>query len=302
MKTPIDYNVNNSRLFQSIKARVEKSLINCFGLSHIDQIDQICPSRLLDPAIDLRRDIELTLFIDNCLSQLLASLDIRSDFMQFPANIRLLHPHQDLSYLKRDFNVDTIHCDHWSGAPEDSHNFYLYVRKPVESPCLIHYKLPMHQEQLMKRYRGSHISAPKLDYIPIANNPFEGLLQSFQCDVPHKIQREGLGVLISIDFRIRNLSPIFDFDLAQRPLESWVGSKMTSLGVYWKTSSNWHDSLYQKIQAELSSAIKFHGNYFAIRAEYLRRYYDVSSSNIALFRMLPVPCHKLSDDTQATHT
>lgn len=295
MKTIVNYNVSAHRHFQNIRARVEKSILKCFGLLSIDEIDQICPSRFLDPAMDLRKDIELTLFIDNCLSQLLASLQIRSDFMQFPANIRLLHPHQDSNYLKRDFNVDTIHCDHWSGAPEDSYNFYLYVRRPVESPFLIHYSLPMHQEQLMKSYKGSHIRSPQLDYFAIANNPFEGLLQYFQVDIPHKIEREGHGVLISIDFRIRNLSPIFDFDLAQRPLESWVGSKMTSLGVYWKTSSNWHESLHSKIYAELSSAIKLHGNYFAIRAEYLRRYYDLSSSDLELFRMLHVPCHQLSE-------
>ena len=270
---PENFNVANDPFFLRIKSRIEQNICRRINISCLGEIDKFSRNEIECPDLDLRTDVHLACYIDANLRQMLSSLNIRYDYIQFPVNIRLLHPEQDDAYTLRDNNVDTIHCDHWSGSPIDSQNFFLYIRLCSRSPILKHYLIPSSQSHRLKSYRGSHIGAPKFAFQEIINQPFEGLLQSFPCTIPHKIARNGHNITISIDFRARNHSEIFQKDLKNKSIDAWILNKMTSLGVYWHWGEKQSETIHDRIMDELLQARRVSPEYARIRVEYLKKHY-----------------------------
>ena len=142
--------------------------------------------------------------IENKLVYFLDQLNIVSPFIQFPVNLRILFPQKPIGYENKSYNVDAIHCDHWSGSPLDSTNCFLYLYKEENSPELHFHTYEESEYNLVKNYRGNYQNAPKIKY-SIRNTliPKTGIVNIWQCTVPHNIFRNKSGVTISIDFRVR---------------------------------------------------------------------------------------------------
>ena len=279
MKSLINYDVSSCKSFQLIRSHVLSAIMHRLSITDITEINKIPLSKLLDRRLDLREDAELTVLIDYHLDLLLNSIGVRSKFMQFPVNIRVLHFDKDLAYLRKDFNVDTVHCDHWSGAPVDSLNYFLYLQTSFASPKLVHYTVPDYELCFLKSYRGSHLLAPTLQ-LKLLNTPhYSGLLQAFPCTMPHKIDRAGSCVTISIDFRTRNLSNVFMEDISNKPIEAWVANKMTSLGVYWLRAKYNHLGLSSKVAAEVKASRDLVEGYLKMRRDYINRFYPDIPAN-----------------------
>ena len=198
--------------------------------------------------------------------------------MQFPVNIRVISSGISSEYEQQDFNVDTVHCDHWSGAPDDSYNCYLYLRKTNTSPSLVHFKVPPDKFIEIEHYKGPYKNAPKFELERVDHHPYSGLLQVFNCNTPHMIDREGSGATISLDFRLRNRSNIFAIDLSEKTDSEWISSKMTSLCVYWKTHNLSVATMKEKIEKELKETEYLGRRYRKLRVEYCERFYDYKAS------------------------
>jgi hypothetical protein len=273
MNTPLTFNVLENRHFIELQCLILDEISRILSIPRIDDIDTFSKQFLARPELDLRHNREMATLVDNKLRLLLASIGIRSDFIQFPANIRILPSSTDPDYLTREYNVDSIHCDHWSGSPADSTNVYLYLRKTPESPELAFYTTLTHQRHLIETYSGPYSKAPKVDYTRIDSKSSEGIIHIFPCQVPHQILRNSSGVTISIDFRLRNRSPIFIQDLFGKTEVEWTTSKMTSLGVYWKWLDSYPISFREKVLHELSQSVDIGNKYKAIRQRYIASHY-----------------------------
>ena len=175
----------------------------------------------------------------------------------------------------KSYNVDTIHCDHWSGSPLDSTNCFLYLYKEENSPELHFHTYEESEYNLVKNYRGNYQNAPKIKY-SIRNTliPKTGIVNIWQCTVPHNIFRNKSGVTISIDFRVRKNSDNFQNDLKKDINKYWLNSKMGSLGLYWKKNNISPKDFKEKISFELNEAeINYQKEYFEIRKKYIDMFY-----------------------------
>lgn len=277
--------INNINLAKESKLELEKLQDHVFKhirdtleLNSIDELDKLGRKEIENRLIDLRRNNELNIRIDNLLRKIMYKYGVKSDFLQFPVNIRVIPGGANSKYKDLDYNVDTVHCDHWSGAPSDSYNCYLYLRKTRDSPSLIHFKVPDHKYMEVESYRGAYRNAPKFELEMIENDAYSGLLQIFNCKTPHMIDRLGRETTISLDFRLRDKSKEFDSDLANKATVEWTSSKMTSLGVYWRNHNLSVETIKEKIEQELENTKELGERYKALRVEYCRKFYNYKES------------------------
>lgn len=267
------YDVNKHPAFKAVQTAVFDSFVSRLGLSSIEQIDQIDYSNEKHPGCDLRDDVELCNFLDNQMRVILSDLGHVYDFIQFPVNIRMLSPLVNKEYTQKEYNVDTVHCDHWSGSPSDSTNVYLYLRTNSSSPELAFYSVAADQQVLIDSYSGKYSNAPKVEYKRVDITSNLGKMHIFSCRVPHKILRKSRGVTISIDFRLRNKTAVFGEDLTCKSKEEWISSRITSLGAYWKWLNRYPSSFSEKIRMELEESHYFSDKYRCMRVDFIDRHY-----------------------------
>ena len=277
--------INNINLAEQTKSELEGLQKNVFdhiqkilNIKAIEELDNFTRKELEEKIVDLRENNKLNIIIDNLIRKILQQHNIESDFLQFPVNIRIISSGKNSKYEQQDFNVDTVHCDHWSGAPEDSYNCYLYLRKTSTSPSLVHFKVPAGKLIEVDQYRGPYKNAPKFDLERVDHHAYSGLLQRFNCKIPHMIDREGSGATISLDFRLRNRSKVFAEDLSKKTDSEWTSSKMTSLCVYWKAHNLSVTSIREKIEEELRKTEDLGERYRKLRLEYCDRFYNYKAS------------------------
>ena len=270
-----NYSLKANQEFKAIKELVEQELCNKYLLSDISDLDKVNQEWLNEKNIDLRENNKLMLKIENKIKAILRTLNIKAELIQYPVNVRLLLAERNRQYRELDFNVDTLHCDHWSGAPEDSKNIYLYLRKSEKSPELLHFEYDRGDKHVIENYRGAYKEAPRVKYGVIESKSFTGLMQLFDCTVPHMIRRNSEGCTISIDFRIRNRTSVYNNDL-QKTIEQWTKTKMTSLGVYWINSPRMCTSMEEKIESEREEMRIYEQTYREYREEYINKFYATS--------------------------
>lgn len=274
----IDLTEQTKPELENLQKHVFEHIQTILGVGLIEELDRFTRKEIEAKIVDLRENNRLNLVIDNLVRKILHQCGVESDFLQFPVNIRVISSGISSEYEQQDFNVDTVHCDHWSGAPDDSYNCYLYLRKTKTSPSLIHFKVPTNQFIEVENYKGPYKNAPKLQLERIEHRAYTGLLQVFNCKTPHMIDRKGSGATISLDFRLRNRSNVFALDLSEKADSEWTSSKMTSLGVYWKTHNFSVATIREKIEEELRKTEYLGERYRKLRLEYCKRFYDYKAS------------------------
>ena len=270
--------IGDTEEFNEIQEAVFKVICRELQINTIADVNQISQKILNEKNIDLRRNISLMLMIDNRIRKVLNKIDIKSDLIQFPVNVRILLPERNREYRKLMYNVDTLHCDHWSGAPIDSKNIYLYLKKEEDSPTLIHFEYDERDNNTVLNYNGAYKDAPRIRYRPIANKAEPGLMQIFDCTVPHMIRRNLSGATISVDLRLRNKSDVFERDIIERNKNEWISEKMTALGVYWENKYLDEVDIREKMNREIDEAKKYSEQYYNLRKEYLMSHYSYSES------------------------
>ena len=175
-------------------------------------------------------------------------------------------------------NYDTrhVHCDAWSGAPEDSYNGFIYLLASNNSPCLEIYKnLPNSNKH--RNFVGKYLDA-KIQKKFLKKVNFEtkdGNMAVWETFTPHKTNVKKLSnnyFRISVDFRFKKSSP---YNFKKNYLEDqFHRSKMNNDGVYWSIQKNYKyfTSMREKILYELKK-IKKNKFFYNLRKIYIHKYY-----------------------------
>ena len=265
------FNINDTKEFKIIQKEVINSIIKRYEVRNLRELNDKGSEWGYQKKIDLRSDNKLAILVDNNLRTILRNLNIDSDFIQFPANIRLFFPKG--SNDVKDYDTDILHCDHWSQAPSDSRQGFLYINHPPkDSTYLSFYSFDEKTKKIIDSYKGPYRNAPNLNLSEIAVPRYDGILHFWNCDTPHRTIRQGSSCTISIDFRVRNNSLVFKNDL-NKDASDWNDTKMTSLGVYWINSIKSFNSLEDKIKFEIKESFKFGNKYKSLREVYIKKFY-----------------------------
>jgi len=83
---------------------------------------------------------------------------------------------------------------------------------------------------------------------------------------------------VSLDFRLRDRTRVFEEDLIEKNESAWANSKMTSLCVYWKNDIKEVKTIEEKIKRELELTSELGEKYKDLRVEYCKRFYSYSES------------------------
>lgn len=227
---------------------------------------------------DLRLNSELMLFIEWNIVEILRDLGIDNyGAMQFPANVRVLN-NQPRANETGNYKTTHLHCDSWSGAPQDTLNLFLGLYVSEGAPWLKMYKtFPTNHPAFS--YTGPYTEAPvqEQDLEEVLVPRKSGTLVMWPTQTPHKthISHQSSQASevwrISIDIRIRLNNPYaLETDLTD---EKFSLSKMNSLGVYWFKPANPFISLKEKIKYEEDQLRVFNLSAKEARKLYLEKFY-----------------------------
>ena len=262
-----DHNYKNLRSLVLDKIKFE------YKLNEVKDIDYMTQEQLNNAKVDLRDDSAFMLKIENILKQMINN-DAKAELMQFPVNIRILLPERDKLYRQQPYNVDAIHCDHWSGAPLDSLNYYLYIKKEINSPYLQLFEISSEDQEKSKNYIGEYSGSPKLNLKEIEKMiRHEGCMHIFDTKTPHRINRNVEKATISIDFRSRESKEISYQGLNQANMN--IEEKMSSLGVYWLWEKDKiTTTMSEKIRHEIDTLGKEGTElYKKMKIDYIKKHY-----------------------------
>lgn len=224
---------------------------------------------------DLRNDNKLMIKIENLLKKILKEVGFNNIYsMQYPANIRIVNSESNHS-IKKSYDTRYLHCDSWSGAPEDSLNGFIYLYYEKESPIVkIYDTIP--KGDILRLYKGKYKNAkiPKnlikeKKFIPKIGNmaiwPTHTIHKTHYKDNKNYHEKWR----ISLDFRIKGSSP---YNLiSKKNIKKFYETKMNSDGVYWHISNC--KNIKNKIIKELDQAKLESKQAYIARKKYINNYY-----------------------------
>tara|TARA_Y100001970_G_C14197087_1_gene838755 strand:- start:1013 stop:1858 length:846 start_codon:yes stop_codon:yes gene_type:complete len=222
---------------------------------------------------DLRKDLDLMTELESIIYKLLTPFSILEDFLslQFPLNIRLIgeecNPDQNKPY-----STNNIHCDTWSGAPDDIQQYFLYVFFKKKSSYIELFNKVNNKN--VNNFKGPYKNFKiNEDFLKIVEyDPYEGLLIKFDPKCPHQTIYTGAGYRLSIDFRTRKKNC---YKIKKKYIEKKIFSQEHSghpfgLGYYWTKSQHTFKSYKEKKEFELNFAQKFSTIAYKLRSNHLK--------------------------------
>jgi len=272
--------VSKVSIFRDIQINIGRAL----GVNLSSGDDNVC--RHLDSLKmstkgipDLRNNSDLMLSIEGHILSLLSIVNIKGyKSMQFPANIRILESKRESSnnLNMSEYRTTLLHCDSWSGAPQDTLNIFLGIFVIPGAPWLqMFHTFP--ENHPAYSFVGPYPEAPYVesDLIEVPVPVQAGTLVFWPTQTPHKTE-QGLSVdglwRISLDIRLRKANPYEDVDELND--EKFSSTKMNSLGVYWSLPDQRFKSLPEKIRKEREILSHLPSAANIAREKYLEKYYD----------------------------
>ena len=281
--SPSSWDIGDSKSFQSLKSLVLAALCSQEVTDERD-ISSLIP---LDPP-DLRNNYHLMFRLELRIIELLREQSLADQrSLQFPINIRVMRSGVSTRRQpgRESYSTERLHCDAWSGAPSDSRNHLIYLYTELDCPYLEMYE-SLDKSDPLRSFVGSYEELPDrlFDRKKISIPCESGIMAVWPTYSPHRTvvpapstpRAEDSPLRISIDFRTRESTPyVVDRNSG---MNTFSDSKMNSLGVYWSFPTA-ATSLEDKFQVELSIARAHGPKAYALRQEYIRKYYpdaDVS--------------------------
>jgi len=277
-------NLKYNSSFKNIRRLIFKELFNKINL----------PSQKVDHLLskskncDLRNNNNLMLKIEENILRILKNALGKSKFykiksLQYPVNIRIVS-NKNNEYKLKKFDTRHVHCDSWSGAPNDSYNGLIYIHCSNKSPRLEIYKtLPL--KHPLRKFLGEYSSADiekeflkKIYFKPkIAN------MVLWETNTPHKTFIPNSNSLnknyfrISVDFRFKCSPPYFSYN-NKFFFKNFSKFKMNSEGVYWsiRKKIKYFENIKEKIKYELLKSKTFGNKFYTLRKKYLQLHYKES--------------------------
>jgi methionyl-tRNA formyltransferase len=231
--------------------------------------------------IDLRNNNNLMIKIESLLKKILKRIGFNNiSSMQYPVNIRIVNSNFDDSN-KKDYDTRFLHCDSWSGAPEDSLNGFIYLYYEKNSPIVkIYDTIP--KNNILKFYKGKYKDA-KISKSLTKEKKFSPKIGNMALWPTHTIHKTSFKNnknskekwRISLDFRIKGSNP---YNLiSKNNLKKFYETKMNSDGVYWHLSNS--KDIKAKIINELKKSRLQSKSAYIVRKRYINKYYKKYSNN-----------------------
>jgi len=223
---------------------------------------------------DPRFDLELMMKLEKTLSPILNTQDSNIVSIQFPFNLR--YHCFNKSKTTSEYSTSSIHADVWSGSPEDSSNFLVYLHADKGSPTTKFYLKKPDSELLS--YRGPYNKAPILKKYIMGGRKVEikkaGEAVFFSTFQLHQtIQaKSNSSIRISIDFRVKTSNPYFDYHNKHVSLNNFIDTNTLGnpgAGHYWVLNHSCKN-LKDRILFELDFAEKIGSWAKNLRLKYLK--------------------------------
>jgi hypothetical protein len=200
------------------------------------------------------KNVEILTEIDNEIFNLFSDHNIIGNIsgIQFPADVRVVHPKPPEGYLNKPHATDYAHCDPWVGAPPDIVNFILYIDIKDDTSYTEIYDVSdedlLNNEKFIgKGYKdAAHLIK---DTNKIKYNPQCGQAILFDGFVPHKTVRKSGGLRISIDLRFRLVDPYSVID------ERWDNG-LGAWDFYWYPGNGKAKNFFEKWDIEKNKILK----------------------------------------------
>jgi hypothetical protein len=270
--------LEKSSQFLNIRNMISESLRIDLSKSEENVCEQLTRALSLGPIPDLRLDANLMISIESELVDLFQVLGLEKfQSMQFPANIRIVNNLPQES--SGTYATDLLHCDSWSGAPQDTLNLFLGIFVAEKAPWLKMFKTLSRNHPAFS-YVGPYINAPinHTELIEVDVPRKFGTLVMWPTQTPHKTHLASqhhsgqLAWRVSVDIRLRESHPYSNF--SELSDENFSNNKMNSLGVYWSKPEKKFLTINEKIAAELDMSKQFSLNALRARELYLAKYYE----------------------------
>jgi hypothetical protein len=181
--------------------------------------------------------------------------------MEFPINIRIIHPSSPFQIKKR-YSTASIHCDPWAGEPDDMINVVINLIINNKTSELKIIKTNNNETQFYKKLGNTYkdkdfLNSKKyfniLDQLKkkktynLKNIP--GQVFVFGGYLPHFTQRKGNQVRIGLEFRLRTQSPFYN-------TKNW-NNRLNRSGRYWHLPKKNIFNFEKKLKFEYSKINKY---------------------------------------------
>jgi len=171
--------------------RIKKLISDCLKIdlnASEQEVNQLLSKKNESTGIlDLRLNSDLMLEIEWNIVEILEDLKlVEYAAMQFPANVRILNNAPKEADVGA-YRTTHLHCDSWSGAPQDTLNLFFGIFVSPGAPWLKMYRtFPKHHPAY--RYVGAYQEAPvdenELTEVPVPRE--SGTLVLWPTQTPHK--------------------------------------------------------------------------------------------------------------------
>ena len=174
--------------------------------------------------------------------------------IQFPMDIRIVHPKQPNKIKKKKYLTSSIHCDTWTEEPKDIINGILYLAVDKKSPKIDILKTSEKDINIYKKYSNTYQNKFFLNskkYFSILRElqnkqtyklkHVNGQMMIFNGFTPHQTIREGKKVRLSLEFRLKTKNPYKD-------VSKW--SKGNNHARYWFLPNGNENNFAQRLKCE----------------------------------------------------
>jgi hypothetical protein len=177
-------------------------------------------------AVNVRGQLDAFVKLELALLDCFGSLGLLDGIMglQFPVDIRVVHAQPPDGYLDRRDAVDYLHCDPWRGEPPDLVNVVLYCVASDNASQLELYSIDRNELPIFEAYAGDERDSDMLlrGRPPVRFEHQPGQLILFDGYLPHRTQRRGTEIRISLNFSLRRADPYAVIDERwDRPRQAW---------------------------------------------------------------------------------
>ena len=197
--------------------------------------------------------------------------------IQFPIDIRIVHPNLPKRLVNQKYLNSSIHCDSWAHEPTDIINCHMYLAVNKNTPKIDIFQ--SNEKDIIKYSEYANLYKNRFfmnskKYFSILNQlekkqPYQikhvnGQVFIFNGFIPHQTIREGNEVRLSLEFRIKTKNPYKDTD-------KW--RKYNNHARYWFLPNGKENDFFQRLKYEHLELKKF-GNYqklISLRNKWVRK-------------------------------
>lgn len=221
---------------------------------------------------NLKKDPNLMTKLEKILCSYFTKIKILNKFIkgiQFPMDIRIVHPKLPNKIKKKKYLTSSIHCDTWTEEPKDIINVILYLAVDKKSPKIDILKTSEKDIDIYKKYANTYQNKFFLNskkYFSILRElqnkqtynlkHVNGQMMVFNGFTPHQTIREGKKVRLSLEFRLKTKNPY-------KEVSKW--SKVNNHSRYWSLPNGNEDNFAQRLKCELHKIKKLQNHQKLIR-------------------------------------